>query len=233
MIELRDIEFSYDGVRSALVVPALDVAAGLTMVVGRNGSGKSTLLRIAAGVERPRKGSVSIDGHDMWKEEVASRRSLAYIPEHPELTPYATIADVLQLVARLRGATYEDVANSLDRVGLLEVAWHTVRELSMGQRRRALFATALLGDPSVVILDEPLETMDRAMRDLIITWTRDQRAAGGTILLATHDLEPFAEDVDCVIAVHEGAVRVVSSDELGQSDRSARLEELAMMTNGH
>jgi ABC-type multidrug transport system ATPase subunit len=226
MIALGEVEFSFDGVRPALVVPSLDVGPGLTMVVGQNGSGKSTLLRIAAGVERPRKGSVSIDGHDAWREEVAARRSLAYVPEHPELTPYATIADVLQLVAQLRGASYEDVANVLDRVGLLEVAWHTVRELSMGQRRRALFATALLGDPKIVILDEPLETMDHAMRDLIIAWTRDRRAAGGTVLLATHDLEPFAEEVDSVLVVRAGTVRIVSCSELGVN-RLASLEALA------
>ena len=228
MIAFRDVEFSYDGVRPALVVPSLDIAAGLTMVVGPNGSGKSTLLRLAAGVERPRKGTVSIDGHDLWRDEVAARRSLAFVPEHPELTPYASIADVLELVAQLRGATYEDVANSLDRVGLLEVAWHTVRELSMGQRRRALFATALLGDPTMVILDEPLETMDQAMRELIIAWTRERRSAGGTVLLATHDLEPFAEDVDSVIVVRDGGVRAVPASDLGgDSERVAALGLLA------
>lgn len=233
MIELRGVEFSYDGVRPALVVPSLDVGTGLSMVVGRNGSGKSTLLRIAAGVERPRTGSVSIDGHDMWKEEVAARRSLAYIPEHPELTPYATIADVLQLVARLRGATYDDVANALDRVGLLEVAWHTVRELSMGQRRRALFATALLGDPKIVILDEPLETMDLAMRDLIIEWTRDRRAAAATVVIATHDLEPFAADVDSVIVVRDGTLHTVAPAQLeAAGDRLAALEQLAAGLSG-
>jgi ABC-type multidrug transport system ATPase subunit len=213
-------------VRPALVVPSLDIVPGLTMVVGANGSGKSTLLRIAAGVERPRKGEVTVDGHDLLRDEVAARRSLAFVPEHPELTPYASIADVLQLVARLRGATYEDVANSLDRVGLLEVAWHTVRELSMGQRRRALFATALLGDPKIVILDEPLETMDQGMRDLIIAWTRERRSRGATVLLATHDLQPFARDVDAVVVVRGGAVRLATASELGD-DRLAALEGLA------
>jgi ABC-2 type transport system ATP-binding protein len=226
MIELRGIEFSYDGVRSALAVPSLDIGTGLTMVVGQNGSGKSTLLRIAAGVDRPQKGTVSIHGHDLWRDEVAARRSLAFVPEHPELTPYATIVDVLQLVAGLRGAQYEDVANVLDRVGLLEVAWHTVRELSMGQRRRALFATALLGDPNTIILDEPLETMDHAMRDLIVSWARARRAAGASIILATHDLEPFADDVDSVIVVRAGATRVVPVSEL-EGARLAALEALA------
>ena len=147
MIRFRGIEFSYDGRTPALVIPSLDVGAGLTILVGPNGAGKSTLLRIVAGVERPTSGTVTIDDLDLWQSEVEARRHLAYVPEHPELTPYASIADVLQLVARLRGEPRSAAANALDRVGLLEVAWHTVRELSMGQRRRALFATALIGDP--------------------------------------------------------------------------------------
>ena len=96
----------------------------------------------------------------------------------------------------------------------------------MGQRRRALFATALLGDPRTVILDEPLETMDQAMRDLIIAWTRERRSLGATVLLATHDLQPFAADADAVVVVRDGAVRLVPASELGH-DRLAALEGLA------
>jgi ABC-2 type transport system ATP-binding protein len=228
MIRFRGIEFSYDGRTPAIVVPSLDIAAGLTIVVGANGSGKSTLLRIVAGVERPAKGTITIDDLDLWHSEAEARRHLAYVPEHPELTPYASIADVLQLVARLRGASRSAAAEALERVGLLESAWHTVRELSMGQRRRALFATALVGDPRVIVLDEPLETMDHAMRDLICGWVRARRAAGATILIATHDLQPFALDVDTAIVVRGGTARVASSAELGSAEnRLTHLERLA------
>jgi len=77
-----------------------------------------------------------------------------------------------------------------------------------------------------VILDEPLETMDQGMRDLIIKWVRERRSLGATVLLATHDLEPFAEDVDSVIVVREGVVRAVAASELGVA-RLAGLERLA------
>lgn len=228
MIRFQGIEFSYDGRTPALVIPSLDIGAGLTIVVGPNGAGKSTLLRVVAGVERPTAGTIAIDDLDMWQSEVEARRHLVYVPEHPELTPYASIADVLQLVARLRGEPRTAAANALDRVGLLEVAWHTVRELSMGQRRRALFATALIGDPRVVVLDEPLETMDHAMRDLICDWVRARRTAGATILIATHDLQPFAGDVDTAIVVRDGSARVADASELGPAaDRLAYLERLA------
>ena len=227
MIGFRDVRFTYDGHTNVLDIPSLDIPAGLSIVVGPNGAGKSTMLRVAAGVERPTFGTVSIGGHDLWREEVAARRLIAYVPEHPELTPYATIADVLQMVASLRGADRSAAANALARVGLLEVSWHTVRELSMGQRRRALFATALIGDPTVVILDEPLETMDHAMRDLICAWVRERRKAAA-VLVATHDFEPFASMIDSAIVVRGGAVRVVPAAVLGTgSDVVPRLEELA------
>ena len=214
-----------------LAATHLSAAAAVMPVValmGARQTGKSTLLRIAAGIDRPAHGSVTIDDLDLWQSEAASRRTLAYVPEHPELTPYATIADVLQLVARLRGLSRVDVAEALERVGLLEVAWHTVRELSMGQRRRALFATALLGDPRIIVLDEPLETMDHAMRDLICDWVRARRAAGATILIATHDLQPFAAEVDTAIVLRGGSARVADPAELGPlADRLAYLDRLA------
>ena len=206
MISLEGVLFSYDGAAPVLQIPALDVEAGLTLVLGPNGSGKSTLLRIVAGVDRPTHGTVRICGVDLWRDEVAGRRHLAYVPEHPELTPYATIMEVLQLVARLRGLPPTAVAESLDRVGLVEVAWRTVRELSMGQRRRALLAAALLGEPRVVILDEPLETMDAAMRVLVREWVLARRSAGAAVLLATHDREPFAGNVDRVLKMSGGMI---------------------------
>src|SRR3954466_1056462 len=104
MIVLRDVTFGYDDARLTIDVPSLELDRGLTLVVGPNGSGKSTLLRLIRGVEAPRTGSISVSGHDLWRDEVAARRSLAYVPESPELTPYATVIDVVQLVASLRGA---------------------------------------------------------------------------------------------------------------------------------
>jgi len=228
VIVFDGIQFSYDGEHPVLDVASLTLGAGLTLVVGPNGAGKSTLLRLAAGVERPARGSVTVAGADLWRQEVEARRVLAYVPEYPELTPYATIVDVMQLVARLRRLPSSSVAEALDRVGLLEVAWRTIRELSMGQRRRALLAAALLGEPRVVILDEPLETMDLDTRDVVLEWVRSRCAAGAAVLVATHDLEPFAEEATAVVAMRGGVPRFVSLAEAGHgTERLQRLEELA------
>ncbi|HTJ22318.1 MAG TPA: ABC transporter ATP-binding protein [Gemmatimonadaceae bacterium] len=206
VIELQDVAFGYDDTRTTLEVPSLTIPAGLTLVVGRNGSGKSTFLRLIAGVDPPRRGTIRIESLDLWRDEVEARRRLAYVPETPELTPYATIADVLRLVASLRGVTMASVVNAIDRVGLFELAGRTVRELSMGQRRRAMLASALVGEPRVIILDEPLETLDVEMRAFVVDWVASLRAAGAAVLVATHDVASLSAIADRTLAVDAGRV---------------------------
>src|SRR5215831_14846731 len=104
-----------------------------------------------AGVERPELGTIEIDGFDLWKQEVAARRQLAYVPEYPDLTPYATIEDVVALVCRLRAEQPESGLRALDRAGLRHSANRSIRELSMGQRRRAVMAAAWIGRPQNVL----------------------------------------------------------------------------------
>jgi ABC-2 type transport system ATP-binding protein len=208
LVRLRDVRFAWArGMAPALAVDALDVGPGLTLVVGPNGAGKSTLLRLVAGVERPTSGSVALLGHDLWRSEVAARAALAYVPEHPELAPYATIGEVVLLAARLRGFGEAEAWDALVRAGVEPLAGRNVRELSMGQRRRALLAAAWIGAPRVVVLDEPLESMDRATRAAIVEWAAERRAAGAALLVATHETAPFAPLADGVLAVERGAVR--------------------------
>ncbi len=206
VIELRNVVFGYTAGHSTLEVSSLNLDRGVTLVVGANGSGKSTLLRLIAGVEAPRSGSIVVGGYDLWHDEVQGRRQLAYVSESPELTPYARLADVMQLVANLRGAATSAPANALQEVGLLDLAGRSVRELSMGQRRRAMIATALIGKPDVLILDEPLEAMDAEMRGFIRRWITERRADGAAIIVATHDVASFADVKDRILRISRGRV---------------------------
>jgi len=225
LIEFRDVSFSYLNRLPVVDIPALSIGPGLTLVVGPNGAGKSTLLRLAAGVERPHRGTVAIDGLDLWIDEVSSRRHLAYVPEQPELTPYATIGEILQLVAGLRGTSVDAEADALVHVGLTGLSHRTVRELSMGERRRAVLATALIGTPSVLLLDEPLETMDLRMREFVQALARDQRDRGGTVVIATHEIEPFAADTDVVVAMQGARATVTRLDPTTPTPERGRVIE--------
>lgn len=229
MISLRDVRFSYTKGATAFTCDALDVGAGVTLLLGPNGSGKSTLLKLVSGVEQPTAGSVSVGGHDLWRDEVAARAGLAYVPEHPDLTPYATVGEVLGLVCRLRGRPADDGGRALKVVGLEELGDRSVRELSMGQRRRAVLAAAFIGQPTTLLLDEPLEAMDRAMRLWLTSWITDASERDATVVVATHDVEPFVGVARRAIVVSRGVPSVL---EPLPDEREARLALLDRCARG-
>lgn len=227
MIVFDKVAFGYDPGRPFLRDISLSIGAGLTLIVGPNGAGKSTWLKLAAGVEPPDRGRILIDGLDLWREEAAARASLAYLPEQPDLTPYAAIRDILLLVCRLRRRPAAEAESALTRFGLTRWAGRSVRELSLGQKRRATFAAAFIGSPTHIFLDEPLEAMDRATRDLITDWVLTRRAEGAAVLVVSHDLEPFAKAADRVLALREGRAVLRDDWPAAEADRMPFLDGLA------
>lgn len=147
---------------------------------------------------------MTIGGRDMWIDEVEARRGLAYVPEHPDLTPYATVDEIAALVARLRGLPDDAAREALASAGLADLGRRTVRELSLGQRRRALVAAAMIGAPSVLLLDEPLEALDAEMRARFLAWVETSLARGATVLVATHDTAPWTARADRTIRLADG-----------------------------
>jgi ABC-type multidrug transport system ATPase subunit len=227
VIRFHGASFSYRDEEPVLSGVDLEITPGLTMLLGRNGCGKSTLLKLAAGVERPDQGRVTIDGHDLWVDEAEARRTLAYVPEQPDLTPYATVREILDLVCRLRGEPREKGREALAFAGLANLAHRSVRELSMGQRRRAVLAAALVGTPRHVLLDEPLEAMDRGARETILAWIDRLVGAGAVVVVVSHDIEPLATRAVRAITPREGRCVEVALPDGAQErlevlDRTAR-----------
>jgi ABC-type multidrug transport system ATPase subunit len=230
MIQFRQASFSYRAGEPVLAGIDLEIGAGLTLLLGPNGCGKSSLLKLAAGVEEPDEGRVEIDGKDLWTDEtteVEARRTLAYVPEQPDLTPYATVREILALVCRLRGVPRERGEEALESVGLRALAHRSVRELSMGQRRRAVLAAARIGTPRHILLDEPLEAMDRGAREDILAWIDRLLAEGASVLVVSHDIEPFVPRAVRALTVREGRCLTVDPLPAGPAERLALLERMA------
>jgi len=206
MIRFKNVTFSYEKDEHVLDSINLELSPGLTLLLGPNGCGKSTLLKLGSGVEKPDSGHITIDGHNLWKDEVAARNTIAYLPEQPDLTPYATLREILNLVCRLRGEPLEKGKEALRFFDLNKVSGRTVRELSLGQRRRAVFAGCLIGNPKHILLDEPLEGMDRSIQKEILEWIFRHTRDGAVVTVVSHSFEKFIELASHAATVKNGNV---------------------------
>jgi ABC-type multidrug transport system ATPase subunit len=227
VIRFQNVSFYYQKDEPVLSDINLELQSGLTMLLGPNGCGKSTLLKLAAGVEKPDTGSITIDGHNVWSQEIDARKGLAYVPEQPDLTPYATLNEILNLVCRLRHEPLERGREALEFFDLHGLASRTVRELSLGQRRRAVFAAALIGQPRHILLDEPLEGMDRKIKEDILKWTEPHLEARATMVVVSHAVEPFLQSVSRAVTVKDGSISVIDELPVNSKDRLVLLDKLA------
>jgi ABC-2 type transport system ATP-binding protein len=179
---------------------------GIFALVGANGSGKSTLLRALAGLTMTTRGSILIDGRDLWAEPVEARRSLGYMPESPDFFPMLVPDELLAIVASVRNVSPQPARERF--VGWVGASALDLRiaMLSAGQRRKLALALALIGDPHVLLLDEPANTLDAAALDDLRTLALERRAAGGCVVIAIHREATLGLEFDGRLRVAEGRV---------------------------
>lgn len=225
MLAIRGVEKSY-GAWKALAGVTLSVAAGeAVLLVGRNGAGKTTLLRIATGFLDPDAGEVTIDGIPMANERALAQAKLGYLPEQAPSPHELTVVDHLRLRARQKGLRdVAVVAKAIEAADIADVAKRSIGALSKGYRQRVGLADALLGEPPLLVLDEPTSGMDpvqtKALCEHLVRAARDR-----AVLVSSHavaDLEPLAQRV---VVIHKG--RVVADgtpEELRERTHSERLE---------
>lgn len=164
-------------------------------MLGENGVGKSTLLRVLCGMLEPEHGAVTIQGHELTGGGVEARRHLGYVPDGRETLPDLSASEYVALVRSLRqlpadAAAERELDSWRERLGLAG-AWHQrLATLSFGQRKRACLLAALLGDPWLLILDEPSNGLDPSGVVLVLELIAGRQAQGKATLLATNDL-PF------------------------------------------
>jgi gliding motility-associated transport system ATP-binding protein len=197
VLALRGIVRAF-GRRRAVAGVSFEVAAGeAVLLVGRNGAGKTTLLRIATGFLDPDEGEVVVAGIAMARERARAQARLGYLPEHAPAPSELTVREHLYLRARQKRVAAAGLDRAIELAGLGDTTRQRIATLSKGFRQRVGLADALLGDPPLVVLDEPTSGMDpiqvRQLRDHLAAAARDR-----AVLLSSHavaDLEPLATRV--------------------------------------
>ena len=211
MIDLRGIAKHF-GARTALAPLDLRVAPGeIVALVGPNGAGKSTCLRIVAGIIAPSVGTATVDGRDVVRDGIAARRRLGYLSQRLGVPPGTVLADLVELVAAVRGVARADAIAAIGDTGLADRLQAPLGELSGGQRQRVMLALATLGDVGALLLDEPSISLDTEGADEVREAMRAARRHGAAVLFASHHLHDVALLADRIVVMVDGRVTAQGS----------------------
>jgi ABC-2 type transport system ATP-binding protein len=232
MIQLDHVTKQY-GNKIAVRDLCLEVAAGeLFAFLGPNGAGKTTTIKMMCGLLFPSSGTVRIGGFDLSRQGDQARGLLAYVPDQPYLYEKLTGREFLHFVARMyglsRSTTQQRIADVIDKFELHDFVDDLTERYSHGMRQRTVFASALVHEPRILIVDEPTVGLDprsvRLLKDLL----RQQANDGITVFLSSHSLDVVEELADRMAVVEHG--RLVGCGTLDalrrQADVDGNLEEV-------
>ena len=209
---------------------SLEIAPGrVTGLLGPSGSGKTTLIRAIVGVQIVEAGAVEVLGLPAGSAEL--RRRVGYVTQAPSVYLDLSVRENLDYFARVVGARKGAVADAIETVGLAEQTDQVVRTLSGGQRSRVSLATALLGDPDLLVLDEPTVGLDPVLRRELWASFHELAERGTTLLVSSHVMDE-AERCDDLVLLREGAIVATGTpaslrERTGASDLEHAFLELA------
>ena len=217
VLNIDKVWFSY-GERAVLKNINLDIdRGGFIAVMGRNASGKTTLVKQLNGLLKPSKGRVRLEGVDTRKSTVAElSRRVGYVFQNPNDHLFAdTVEDEIAFSLRNRGAEEKQIAKAvagmLDEFELTRYRKSYPRNLSGGEKQRVALASVLVGEPEVIVLDEPTRGMDYILKKKLVSYLDDYRRKGNTVIMVSHDVETIAECAERVVLLSEGRVVVEGS----------------------
>ena len=187
----------------------VSVPEGITGLLGPNGAGKSTFMKIVTGQLRPSTGSVRVFGEPIWGNPAQYRR-LGFCPEQDAFYEHMTGMQWVEALARLHGMSHDAAQaaarQALDAVDLLDVGDRKIGAYSKGMRQRVKLAQAIVHEPQLLILDEPLSGMDPIMRRRTIRLITDWARAGRSVIVSSHILHEIESMTSNILLIHNGRI---------------------------
>ncbi len=210
MIELNNVSKKIKG---KTVLENIDIIFQDGIIYGLkgiNGSGKTMLMRMVSGLIYPTEGKVIIDGKELGKD-ISFPEQMGILIENPVFLDSYTGFDNLKMLAELKGkADTEDITNSLKRVGLDPTDKRKYRKYSLGMKQRLGIAATLIDYPKMLILDEPLNALDKAGISLFSEIIEEEKNKGTLIIISCHDEQMLNKYADEIVIIEEG--RIIKSE---------------------
>jgi ABC-type multidrug transport system ATPase subunit len=209
-IEIRQLSKRYRGGKYALRDVDLDIGSGMFGLLGPNGAGKTTLIRILVTLLKPTSGQVLVDGLDLGRDRARIRRLIGYLPQDFSRFPKLASWEFLDYAAALAGVPRRERAERVDRlldqVGLFDVRDRLASKLSGGMKRRLGIAQTLIGDPSIMIVDEPTVGLDPQERLRFRNLLADLARGEIVIILSTHIVGDISSTCTDVALLNDGEI---------------------------
>jgi len=227
MIELKNLTKRYGSVLAVNNINLSIPKGEIFGFIGPNGAGKTTTIRMMGGVLAPTEGSVIIEGINMADDPESVKRRIGFIPDRPFLYEKLTAMEFLRFSADLYGV--EDgvfmvkARTLLEKFSLYEWAYDLIESYSHGMKQRLIFSAALLHDPTVIVVDEPMVGLDPAGIKMVKDMFRELAANGTTIFMSTHTLTVAENICDRIGIIHKGSLIAIGTT--GDLKRSAGVEE--------
>ena len=233
MIQFEHVTRKY-GTKVAVSDLSLEIPSGeLFAFLGPNGAGKTTTIKMIVGLLRPSSGTIRLWGHDIAENNSAANRLLGYVPDVPYLYDKLSGVEFLQFIGEMYGLHHRDlkarIVQQIDDFRLNDFVEDLTESYSHGMKQRLAFAAAMLHDPKVLVIDEPMVGLDPRSVRLVKDLLRVKAAAGQTIFMSTHLLSIAEEIADRVGIVAHGQLKFLGTlDELREalSTHETSLEHL-------
>ncbi len=212
---------------------SLEIPKGeLFAYLGPNGAGKTTTIKMLTGLLAPTSGRILIKDYDVEKQPLQAKRLISYVPDLPYLYEKLTPAEFLTFIGNLYGINGAPLEKSINHFltffDLREDRGALIEDLSHGMRQRLVFSAALLHDPEVLIIDEPMVGLDPRSARLVKDVLRDKANSGATVFMSTHSLADVEELADRIGILNRGRLIAVGTfEELTRmAGRGERLEDV-------
>jgi ABC-2 type transport system ATP-binding protein len=191
MLQLINVKKAY-GSRTILTIPQLTIPNGAFWIKGNNGSGKTSLMKIIGGIN-PFDGTVVLNGIDLLKNPTAYRQQVSFAEAEPVFPGFTTGWDLIRFVQQTRNEKEESVHRLVEHFSALNFLDYSVGTYSSGMTKKLSLLLALLGNTKLILLDEPLITLEDVFLPLLFSLIRERQSQGVSILLSSH--QPIREDL--------------------------------------